>query len=338
MGVTSLQESELPEAQRFLTSVFNLPLDHRPFRLEALRWKAFDPHPEYPGPRGLIVRHGGRIVAHGIFSQLRFRGPGCDVTAQILMDWAADPAIPGVGVAIYQHMAGLADALIAIGGSEDAIKMLPLLGFRPRQQMRSYRLITSAWKHHMGSPGKDWKTPLRIGRDWARSRGARIGSGAGAMQAERIERFDEDSPPPLPDSAVAGCVVSARTPASLNYLLRCPIADMEAYLIMRSSEAIGYFILSRVGAKSRIAELWIHSDSPQDWLAAAELATNTAAGHAATGAVFTDASTPVLQSALEQIGFAAVEEAPVFLKDRRRRIPQDQPILLTMLENDAFYL
>jgi hypothetical protein len=335
--VTAIQESELAEVRRFLFSIYDLPPDHRPFRLDALRWKAFDPHPEYPGSRSFVVRHENRIVAHGILSPLRFRGPDQELAAQCLMDWAADPSVPGVGVMVYQHLASFADVQIAIGGSDDARKMLPLLAFRPKQQMRSYRLITSAWKYHLGSGHKDWKTPLRLGRDWARSRNVRVKGSSSGIEAKRIDRFEGESLIPLPDPRIAGCMVSARTTASLNYALRCPIAGMEAYLLMRLSETLGYFILARVDATCRIGELWINSESAQDWLNAVELATETAAAHPDTGAVFTTVSAATFQSALEQIGYQSVEEVPVFLKDRQRRVPPEQPILLSMLENDAFY-
>ena len=336
--VTSIQESELADVRRFLFSIYNQPPGHRPFRMDALRWKAFDHHPEHPGARSFVVRFDTKIVAHGMLSPLRFRGTELDLSAQCLMDWAADRAAPGVGVIVYQHLAAFADVQIAIGGSDDARKMLPLLGFRPKQQLRSYRLITRAWKYHLGSGNKDWKTPLRLGRDWARSRAVRLSGYSGCLEAKSIHRFEEGSSIPLPDPRIAGCIVSARTTASLNYVLRCPIAVMQAFLIMRSSDILGYFILARVGATCRIAELWVNSQSAQDWLHAVELATQTAAAHPDTGGVFTTVSAPLLQSALEQIGYRFVEEIPVFVKDRKRRMPHEQSILLSMLENDAFYL
>jgi hypothetical protein len=336
--VTAIQESELADVQRFLFSIYDLPPDHRPFRLDALRWKAFDPHPKHPASRSFVVRHNEKIVAHGILSPLRFRGQDLDLKAQCLMDWAADPSLPGVGVAIYQHLASFADVQIAIAGSDDALKMIPLLGFRPKQKLRSYRLITSAWKYHLKSGRTDWKTIVRMGRDWARSSSVRTNGHSSGIEAQSIAQFEEGSMPPLPDPQIAACVVSARSAAALNHALRCPIAGMEGCLLTRSSEVVGYFILARVGATCRIAELWINSASPQDWLSAVEVATETAATHPDTGAVFTTVSAPVLQSALEQTGFQFVGEVPVSLKDRQRRVPQDQPILLSMLENDAFYL
>src|SRR5258708_4509585 len=222
--VTAIQESDLADVRRFLFSIYDLPPGHRPFRLDALHWKAFDPHPEYPGSRSFVVRHDNKIVAHGILSPLRFRGPDLDLSAQCLMDWAADPSVPGVGVAVYQHLASFADVQIAIGGSDDARKMLPLLGFRPKQQMRSYRLITNAWKYHWDCGRRDWKTPLRLGRDWARGRKVRLKGSSSGIEARGVDRFEEGSSIPLPDPRIAGCMVSARTPTSLNYALRCPIA------------------------------------------------------------------------------------------------------------------
>ena len=334
--VIPLQESELAEAQQFLVRVFRVPPDQRTYRLDALRWKAFDHRPEYPGPRSFVVRHQERIVAHGTLSPIRLRGIDSEISALCLMDWAADPSIPGVGVAIYQHLAKLADVLVAIGGSDDALRLLPLLGFRPKQPLRSYRLITNAWKYDLQPGRRDWKTPARLVRDWTRARKVRAGSTD--LRAQRIDQFDTSAPLPLPDPGVAGCIVSARTPAMLNYLLRCPLAEMQPWLLTRAGENAGYFVLARVDADCRIAELWINSSSAQDWLNAAEIATEMAASHPRTGAVSTTVSTPVLQSALEQIGYRFSGEVPVSIKDRQRRVPADQSMLLTMLENDAFYI
>lgn len=334
--IQAVQESELPEVQRFLLQVFHAPPDQPTFRLDALRWKAFDPHPEYSGPRSFVIRHQGRIVTHGMLAPMRLRAPDHDLSANCLMDWAADAAIPGVGVAIYQHLAKLADIQIAIGGSDDARRMLPLLGFRPRPPMRSYRLITSAWNYHLRAGSKDWKTPARLVRDWTRAGSARVDAGTADLRAQRVDRFEDSTP--MPDPQIAGSTVSARTPAGLNYALRCPLARMEAWLLERSGETIGYFVLARLGPDCRIAELWIHSSSAEDWLHAAQLATETAGHRQGAGAVSTTVSAPVLQSALEQIGYRFTQEVPVFIKDRRRLVPPEQPLLLTMLENDAFYI
>jgi len=337
LRVTTLEEADLPELERFLLTVFQLAPGHRPFRLDALRWKAFGAHPLAAGSRSYIVRYGGTIIGHGMMIPLRFRGVAESLTAQCIVDWAADPAMGGGGVLVYRHLAKLADVQIGIGGSDEGQKTIQRLGFRMQQRMYSFEWIVRPWAWRTQSGQQDWKTPLRIGRDWWRHRRGLTAAPRG-LTARRVERFAEAGPLPVPDAAVVGGLVSERSAGSLNHALLCPIARMEAHLIIRQSETAGYFVLSRVGAECRIADLWIRSEAGEDWAAGAVVAAQTAAQDPVTAAVFTAVSTARVRAAFEQAGFRATGEHPVFLLDPGRRIAEGQEILLSMLDNDAFYL
>jgi len=335
LKVSTLQESELPELAPFLLGVFGNTPGHRPFRDEALRWKAFAPHPLATEPRSYVARYGGKMIGHGMMVPLRFgRGSEC-LRAQCIVDWAADPSMGGGGVSVYKHLANLADVQIGIGGSEEGKKTIQRLGFRMHQSMYSFEWIVRpfAWRTQ---GALDWKTPARIGRDWLR-RGRGPHAPSRGLTARRVKVFSA-SDAPLPDAATAGGWVSERSAESLNYVLACPIARMDAHLILGGGEPAGYFLLSWVGADCRIAELWIRSGAAEDWAAAAVLAARTAAEDPATASVRTDVSTSRVRAAFEQTGFLATGTHPVFLRDPHQRICAGQEILLSMLDSDAFYL
>src|SRR5262249_49799834 len=48
-----------------------------------------------------------------------------------MIDWAARASEPGAGSALMKYIAHQADALLAIGGSADTLRILPHMGFRP---------------------------------------------------------------------------------------------------------------------------------------------------------------------------------------------------------------
>ncbi len=56
-----------------------------------------------------------------------------------IIDWAASKTAPGAGVAIYQHVLKLTDGLIGVGGSDDAQRVLPRMGFKARQELETVR-------------------------------------------------------------------------------------------------------------------------------------------------------------------------------------------------------
>ena len=78
-----------------------------------MEWKYWTPRADCTGPRSFTVRHDGIIVAHAATWPVRVRVPGETHSAVHVIDWAADPEYPGVGVWI---MTGPGPVAVTRGG------------------------------------------------------------------------------------------------------------------------------------------------------------------------------------------------------------------------------
>ena len=246
--VTALAETDLAEAGRFLKAVFGEVENYAPFQLEALRWKAFDAHPFVAPPRSFGVWHEKRLIGHGTVAPLRFLTPAGEVTAHVVIDWAADPDTRGSGVAIYQKLSRLTAMQIGIGGSDDTRAMLPRMRMRVHQNIGVYERRERVVAHHLSSR-LDWKTPARIARDWGRNLQRPGLAEPGELTARRVPAFCKEAGVPMPSPGDGVC--SERTPAFLDFALRCPAARMEGYVFEVQGKAAGYCVLSWVGTSCR---------------------------------------------------------------------------------------
>lgn len=336
LEVRPLEPSHLGELAEFLCRVFEMPAGARSVHPELMRWKAFDPHPFWTGPRGrgFAAWLDGRIVAHGCAVPLRYRHSGGEISCHCVIDWAADPQVArGGGVLVYQTLAKVAEIQIGIGGSDAAVKTLPRMRFVTRQQTGAYRRLQNPLLHQM-TRATDWKTPLRLGRDVLRQMGqAQVGS-AGTLRARAVTEFPENASIPMPEPGPTAGVVSVRTPAFLNYVLRCPNTVVEGYILETTEAPAGYCIISRVGQEARIADLWA-ADGFLD--AAVGLATRLAASKRC-GSVTINASTRAMRDAVQKHGFRLEIERPLFVKDPGNRLPAAEEVHFSMLDNDAFFL
>ena len=120
---------DVPELVRFLTSVFGLR-DDAPFVAKDLvEWKYFAAHPYWDGPRSYLLKHDGKLAAHGCAHPATFLPPGRAVTSTRVIDWAAGSGVPGAGVLLFRKFASLADTLFAVGGSPETQSIFPKSGF-----------------------------------------------------------------------------------------------------------------------------------------------------------------------------------------------------------------
>ena len=311
---------------RFLRAVFGVGEQHRMFQADVLRWKCFTPHPFWLGGRGFALRYKGEIAAFGCLVPIRFLTGSGIVTSCNVIDWAASKAVPGAGLTLYRHIQSLTGTMINIGGTEDARNVLPKMGFQARTEIRHYARVVRPWHHFRNAAHRDWKSPLRLARDYRElSRRPPV-----ALAARRIESFTGVPESVFPDPSVARRVVCLRTPESFAYFLACPAARVEPYLLERARKPVGYFLLSRVHHECRVADLWIRSPEPADWAAAYAAATEAATKDPNTTAVTAAASVPPPV-------WRQTHSEPVFVLDPDSCLGSHQDIAVGLLENDAFY-
>ncbi|HXM43464.1 MAG TPA: hypothetical protein VN924_19665 [Bryobacteraceae bacterium] len=321
---------------RFLRTVFGVGESHRMFQADVLRWKCFAPHPFWEGSRGYALRYKGKIAAFGCVVPCRFLTGSGTVASCNVIDWAASKAVPGAGIMLYRHIQGLTGTMINIGGTEDARQVLPRIGFHAGAEIHHYTRVLRPWRYFRMADRKDWKSPLRLARDYRELRRAARDAGHG-LTAWRVDSFDGMATGTFPDPAFTQQVVCARTPESLNYFLACPAATMDAYLLVRGQTRAGYFLLGRVGYQYRIADLWIRSADAQEWAEAYAAAAAIARADPHITEVTVAASSPLQIAAIQRAGYRRTHSEPVFVSDPGSMLGGRNDLAVSLLENDGFY-
>ncbi len=124
----------------------------------------------------------------------------------------------------------------------------------------------------------------------------------------------------------------------MNYILECPAARCALFYLLRGREALGYFVLSQLGAQCRIADLYVNSQSEADWRAAFRIAAHTAAESPETCEITAASSLPWLSRVLSENGFKLRNVKPILLFDPKAKFASAPPLHVQMIDSDAFFL
>jgi hypothetical protein len=336
MELKAVQEGEEERIIGFLRSTF-CPEPERAGFLEPrqIRWKFFEPGPEWEGSRSYVLEEGGVIAAHGCAVPIVVNAGGTVIRAVQVIDWAGSPAFPGAGYLLLKEVRRLAGAGIGIGGSDVARAVIRKSQERDYGRMAYFARPLRPWAAFLAERNKTWKSPLRFlcnrGLAWRPlppSRGWRL---------DPVERFDDDNPglAGFQPRGFSPCVRSARF---LNYMLRCPGAAFSGYLARSDGAVRGYAMLALVGLQARVAELAVASEDPADWAAVHALACQAARRLGAVEAVAAG-SIPLVRQALERNGYREYRAtAPVTCWDPSGVLSGAPPPLLSLLDGDASYL
>ena len=147
---------------RFLSEVFDikkLPANLYP---ETQNWKYFAPHPWWPTPRSFVLESGNQIAAHGCVAPIRFAVAGSILDRMVIIDWASGKLVPGAGLLIYRRCMELQKtSLLAIGGSNDTVRILPEVPwFKPQANMkwyaRSLKKVLSVGRSSLPASRRRW--------------------------------------------------------------------------------------------------------------------------------------------------------------------------------------
>jgi hypothetical protein len=341
-GLVLTAPEDLPELTEFLRGVFHALPDAPFVRPETMQWKYFAPRPDWTGSRSYVMRSEGRICAHGGVSPVSFRrralegGTGL-VTGMRVIDWAGGRGTPAAGVRIMRQLAGFTDTVLAIGGSPDAVQVFPKIGFRHCGDVAFFARVVRPWRQVRSDPyPRGWKAPLRLARSIWHSLAPLPPASAG-WRAEAVKAFDDAIRPAL-DFDAASFITTSRSPALLNYMLQCPGAVFSGFQLCERDRVRGYAVLSHVAGQTRIAEVRVDSERPEDWQAAFALATRQAAADPATCEILAVASIRQGIQALGRNGYRLCRRDPIFLMDARRRLEGAPDLSLDLLVGDEAYL
>lgn len=332
--VVNAARGDLPDITRFLVSIFGNGLPPSLLDPRFLDWKFFLPRPDWDGARSYIVRQDQQIAAHVCVWPLTFMAGAREIRSCHLVDWAASPAAPGAGSAIYQHLMQLSGTVIAVGGSEHARRVLPRLNFRPHGNLEVYARVVRPWKQFCSRP------PTSGWKDWARLCRNTLWS----LKQLREKSGWSATPMRLADArwdALQTAVSVCRTRKSaevLNYILQCPAARCSLFYLLHDGQARGYFVLSQLGGQCRIADLHVCSERERAWRAAFRTAARTAAASPDTFEITAASSLPWLSHILNEDGFRLRNLKPIMLFDPESKFADTPPWHVQMIDSDAFFL
>jgi hypothetical protein len=253
-----------------------------------------------------------------------------------VIDWAARPTATGAGVSLMKHIGQSTDALLAIGGSEQTLKLLPHLGFSFLGTVSCYvrplhpaRILTSS-SHPVAT------LLPRFARSTWWTLQAPSGDTDG-WRARRIPSSELSSVRPVLPVPSSELTVLERSEELFQYLLACPISSMELYALEREGHTRGYFLLAFALRQARLADWWVESSDPADWRALLQCAVEQAKQHPHAAELAVWGSDAALSERLRECGFHFRGDLPVQVKLPRNPELTGRRLRVQMIDNDAAY-
>jgi hypothetical protein len=123
-----------------------------------------------------------------------------------------------------------------------------------------------------------------------------------------------------------------------RYVLDCPIAPTDLYVVEHEGRARGYFLLSFARRQARLADYWVGSEDPADWRALIQCAVREALKHPRAAELAAWASDAAGVERLRECGFHVRGTLPVQMLAPRNPELASCTLRVQMLDNDAAYL
>lgn len=336
LSFDTLEPPLIPEFIRLFGTAFGADTPPEFLAPAFLDWKFFRSRPGWEGSRSFIVQREGSILTHACVWPTAFHTPAGAVSGCHLLDWIARPDAAGAGITLYRELMDLSETTIAIGGSPQARRLLPKLGFRPYGSLRYFSRVIRPLRQFRARPRAPvHREVLRLARNTVRSLTPlkQTGSGWVASQEMSAGGWLDD----LVSSAdFAAISPGARSSSLVNYLLDCPAARCSLYSVNRDDQPCGYFLVNEVHGQTRVIDLFVRSTDPEAWEAVCRLALRVAAGLPGTSEVVTASALDWLDDIFRRCGMRERDARPVLLYDRRGLLAGAPPLHIQMTDSDAF--
>jgi hypothetical protein len=311
-----------------LCEVFGSSRDFPSVRSDQIHWKYHVPRRDYLAARGWIIERDGEIVAHCGVWPVWLRTVDGEVSGLHAFDWAAKAGVAGVGATIFKQLNKSGELACAVGGSDDALKILPVLGFRSAQPLTYWARPARPMRQSMSESCHNARWLARWARRWYWRYWPPI-------KADwRVETIAPDQVPeelwPHPEPNLA---VFRRSAELFRYLAGCPTAQICLYRAVGPNSA-GYFCLCLVPGVARIIDLWTPSTAVEDWAALYASAYCQAITFPDVNEVVTLAGILRANQALRKIGFRARGMVDLTLAGKAGLIQPGREIHFQWADND----
>lgn len=301
-----------------------------------LDWKYWRERPDWEGSRSYVLTDGSGILAHVAVVPGFCRWGAARYRVVCPIDWAARTGEIGAGTLLMKHVGHLADFLLAIGGTEHALRVMPLIGYEPCGVVSGYARPLSALAPLKRPSRPWWRLAGRFARSafwWITAPRTRVDH----VGVRRIRPEDLGRAPATP-AEKWGSASFERTDIAFRHLLACPIVPMELCVVETDGRGAGHFLMSYTPSQARLADCWIDSDDPAEWRALIQLAVRHAKQRTGLAEIVSWSSDPLLSRSLEGCGFHRRRIIPMYLRSSHGlEIPKETP-RVQMVESDACYL
>lgn len=312
-----------PEVARFLARIQEKRVHHPDYSLAAFDWKYQQPLDGWSHPsRSYILERDSLILAHVGIAPVQFLGPHGAVSSLQIVDWAASPDTPGAGMAIMRECTRLADTLLTIGGTPDALGIIQRFpGLSPAgdsaffaRSIRPLRILERQWQR---GPRRFAKTALML---WNNLRTSLLPSPGWHAEPISLEQIPEHLFPTHPHTDYAP---RRRSTTYLHYLARRPQTRTHAYLLRHHGRQAAFALFNTLWGKARLMDFAV--DQPQDYPQALSGALQAIAAEPETLEIVTASNIAAHQKAFAANGLRRCGNNPVYLMDRKSKLASLQP-------------
>ncbi len=316
--------ADLNEVRQFLQRAFNAAPDAPFLDPAVMAWKYWDRRDDWDGPRGYVLERDGVIVAHAGIYPMTFAGEARGIQ---MIDWASTADAPGAGVALLQKLDGMFDFIYSIGGSDMTCRMLPAFGFvEYARQWRAARPIRPL-RQILTHQHRNWKLAPRLARNLARSVSGR--------RSTKSWKLEEIAPAGISDGIYPQ---SPRSPAFVEYLLRCPALKTRLYGINDESGARGHLAIGVLRGQARVAGVWFRDPDQESWQAAFSLARQAAARLEGVCEIVAAGTVGVSEQGALLAGMRMATQKPIFLLNRKGKLSLPAEFQFQLCDDDVFFL
>jgi hypothetical protein len=317
-------ESDLPAVARLYSP---------PHDLAVLRW-LLDAG-QGRSPHSFVAAEGDRIVGHNGYTLSRFRTRAGEVTGLHCMHWIMDGSYRGrgLGLDVFRATFPLADFVYVCGGTERSKALFAQMGFAKPFDLLQLAKVTRplAWARTQQGP-----LARRLLKAAVLGARARMTRPAFASRSSITVQPYDPRLRPAPDRPWPA-VANVEEPGQIDWFLRCPVNDAQAFHIKRGDSILGLAVCMvkehapglRTG---RIVHLSYLGEDPGVWrssLAAVE----ARLVEAGCSVISVFASHPRFLAALAGRGFVVRARIPVWIREPKGRLP-DEGWHLTGIEGD----
>ena len=332
MPLTFVQTSEADRDE--ICALFRDAFVSKNESLAFMRWKFWQPRPDWEGSRGYKLCQGEKLIAHaGILPAVFHSGP-VKWRALHFIDWVSSRHSVSGGVQLLRRLAGLTDLVCAVGGTAATQSILPMIGFKPLGAVLTMARPVRPYKQAITHQWRDWKLPLRFARNTAWNLSAPLTAPSG-WTAEPVRPQDIGMDLWAPRQS-EGTLVRERSPDVTSYFLSCPDVPFRFFLARERNAPQGCFLIADVGGQARIADLWINNATAERYQAMYRLACLAAYQNRDVAEIAVYSSMECRTQALLQCGFRVLRTTPFMMLSGTGA--GFQAIDCQMIDNDAPFL